>query len=79
MIAAATAGSSLLAGLPDGVGYALAGAVPTFGGLAVALGAVGTRRERRRWVCWAAVVVGALEVLGALALIVVLVSTAVSL
>jgi hypothetical protein len=73
-IAAATAGASLLDEVPDAVGYALAGAVPTFGGLAVVLGAVGARRERRRWLCRVAMAVGALEVLGAVVVIVVLVS-----
>lgn len=78
-IAGATAGLSLFDGLPDQAGYVLYGAVPSFGVLGLAFGTVAVRRARFRWLSVPAIVLASIEVLAAVAVLVILVSAARSL
>lgn len=71
-IAGAAAGLSPFAGLPDRAGYALCGAVPSFGLLGLAFGTAAARRARFRWVSVPAIVLASIEVLAAVALLVLL-------
>ena len=73
-IAGATAGLSLFEGLPDEAGYVLYGAVPSFGVLGLAFGAVAVRRPRYRWLSIPVIVLAAIEVLASIAVLVMLVS-----
>ncbi len=73
-IGAATGEVRPFANLSEEVGYALFGAVPTFGVLAVTLGVVALGRPRRRWASVSAIVVGAVEILAAIVAVVVFLS-----
>ena len=73
-IAGATAGLSLFDGLPDRAGYVLYGAVPSFGVLGLAFGAVAVQRARFRWLSVTAVVLASIEVLTAVTVLIMLLS-----
>ena len=73
-IAGATAGLSFFDGLPDEAGYVLYGAVPSFGVLGLAFGAVAVRRPRYRWLSIPLIVLASIEVLASIAVLVMLVS-----
>lgn len=72
VIAAATAGVRFLRSLPDQAGYALYGAVPSFGVLAFFTGLAGRRRTRRAWLAWIGLVLGSLLVVLGVAVVVIL-------
>jgi hypothetical protein len=70
VVAAAARGSIPLG---DEVGLVLVGATPALGVLGTALGIVGTRRMRLRWLAWIDVVLGGVLVIASIALIVALI------
>jgi hypothetical protein len=70
LVAAAARGSVRIG---DDVGLAVVGAAPALGVLGAALGLVGTRRPRLRWLGWIDVVLGAALAIASVTLLVALV------
>lgn len=73
-IAAATAGAAPFGDLPDRVAYVVFGSIPSLGVLALVLGLTGRHGFRLRWLAWTGATLGALLVVGALAVTVILVT-----
>ncbi len=73
-IAAATAGLAPFDELPDRTVYVAFGSIPSVGILALVLGLTGRHGSRFRWVAWIGATLGAVLVLGAIAVTVILVT-----
>lgn len=72
-VAGAAAELGRLADLSDDVAYGLFGAVPALGVIALATGLVGRHRRRLGWLAWLGLLLGALLVVAALTVVIVLV------